>query len=120
MIQARGEAYRLSLGGTGNPQGATLKQFLDQAESVTQLEFQYSQETAAILTSIDLNLNGEKEIPKDKFLSFIRILLVMNDFVVTAVESEDGEHFLVEALPGNGPRGHARIRSSNPYVAPRD
>ncbi len=120
MIQMRGEAYLLSFGGTGNQQGATLRRFLDQVESVTQLELQYSQETAAILDSIDLRWNGEKEIPKEKFLSFVRILLVMNDFTVTAVESEEGGPFVVEALPGNRSSGHARIRSSNLHIAPRD
>ncbi len=119
LIQMQGEGYLLSFEGSDGQQSPSLREFLGEVEGVTQLKFQYSQGVAVHLASKRLRLNDNKMIPKEKFWSFLQILLAMNDFVFTALESEGKGYFLVEALAENSPGGNVRIRSSNPYIAPR-
>ncbi|MFT4646988.1 MAG: hypothetical protein ACI87O_002036 [Planctomycetota bacterium] len=119
-IQLQGDEFVLSFGEPDNPHAPNLKQFLDQIGQVSQIELHYSQETGAQLASTRLRLIGNKAIPKEKFLTFVQILLAMNDFVVTPSDSEGEGHYLVEHLAGRVPTGIPRIRTRHPYIAESD
>ena len=115
-IQLQGEEFVLSFGELDNPDAQNLELFLVQISRVSKIKLHYSNETAVQLASTPLRLQGTKYVPKEDLFSFVQILLVMNNFVVTPLGSERKGHHLVEPLAGMVPSGNMRIRSSNPYI----
>ncbi len=118
LVQAQGEGCLFSFEGFDGQQNPSLKQFLGEVERVTQFKFEYSQECVVLLASKRLRLDGNKSIPREQLWPFLQVLLVMNDFVTTGLESEG--RFIVEAQAGNGPGENMRIRSNNPHIASGD
>ena len=110
-IQDAGDYYILNFDETSGENQLTLEAFVKICQTVTGINFTYSQEAGQSLKSLKLKMFGTKRVPKADFYSFFQIMMVINDFVCSRIGPEHISVVLISSTnsPGKGnPRKDAR------------
>ena len=115
ILQDLGPSWLLSF--DENSEGMTLEAFVKVCQVNADINFTYSNDTAADLQQTKVRMFGPKVIPKEDFYSFFQIIMIINRFVCTRIGPD---HLSVVVVASLDSPARASIKQDAVYISPEE